>query len=53
MAGYNLIQDIYVRGWVLNARPKFSQYGGNKKTDYFSHSDRQLCETNVFNIVKL
>ena len=46
-------QDIHVRGWVLNARPKFSQYGGNKKTDYFSHSDRQLCETNVLNIVKL
>lgn len=45
-------QDLHKRGWNLNARPKFSQYGGNLKTDYFTHFSRQLCETNVLDLVK-
>lgn len=39
--------DKFNRGWALTARPKYSQYGGGNKVDYFTHPSRQLCETNV------
>ena len=39
--------DPHNRGFGFNARPKFEQGGGNHKTDYFKHADRQTCENNV------
>ena len=35
------------RGFGFNSRPKFEQGGGKHKTDYFKHSDRSKCESNV------
>lgn len=46
-------QDKFNRGWKLNARPKYSQYGGESKVDYFMHPSKILCETNVLNFALL
>jgi hypothetical protein len=37
------------RGFDFYIRNMFIQSGGWKRTNYFKHSDRQLCESNVLN----
>jgi hypothetical protein len=37
------------RGFDFYIRNMFTQSGGWKRTNYFKHSDRQLCESNVLN----
>ena len=39
--------DVFNRGFGYYARPKFEQGGGNDKSDFFKHTDRDKCETNV------
>lgn len=39
--------DVFNRGFGYYARPKFEQGGGNDKSDFFKHADRDKCETNV------
>jgi len=46
-------KDKFNRGWQLVARPKYSQYGGKHKVDYFLHSDKQTCEQNALNFSML
>lgn len=44
--------DKFNRGWIQRARKQHFQLGGNTKTDYFIHADRQRCEQNVLEFVK-
>lgn len=37
------------RGFDFYVRNMYTQSGGKDKTDYFIHTDRQLCESNVLN----
>lgn len=49
---YRLINkelDQFSRGWDTKFRPQNFQGGGNIKTNYFTHSDRKMCEENVLN----
>jgi hypothetical protein len=43
----NSTLDKYNRGWNIKFRPQNFQGGGGKKTNYFTHQDRQQCEKNV------
>ena len=40
------------RGWVYGHRQQFFQQGGAVKTNYFTHSDRELCEMNALEFLK-
>lgn len=44
--------DKYNRGWDIKFRPQNFQGGGSKKTNYFTHPDRQQCEKNVLEYAK-
>lgn len=37
------------RGFDFYIRNMYTQSGGKDKTDYFTHTDRQRCESNVLN----
>jgi len=37
------------RGFDFYVRNMYTQSGGREKTDYFTHAERQRCETNVLN----
>jgi hypothetical protein len=39
--------DGFKRGWALRIRWQNCQAGGAKKTNYFTHEDREACETNA------
>ena len=39
--------DKFNRGFVQKSRPQHFQFGGDSKSNYFTHSDRAQCETNV------
>jgi hypothetical protein len=39
--------DVFHRGWSIKFRPQNFQGGGLKKTNYFTHTDRSVCEKNV------
>lgn len=43
--------DTFKRGWSIKGRPQNFQGGGNTKTNYFTHSDRENCEQNALNFV--
>lgn len=52
---YNLLMpaaDKFKRGWIQKSRKQHFQGGGSAKTNYFTHADRKLCETNVLNFAK-
>jgi hypothetical protein len=44
--------DKYNRGWDIKFRPQNFQGGGKHLTNYFTHQDRQQCETNVLEYAK-
>lgn len=48
----NAALDKYNRGWDIKFRPQNFQGGGNKKTNYFTHPNRNQCETNVMEYAK-
>ena len=48
----NSTLDKYNRGWDIKFRPQNFQGGGGKKTNYFTHQDRQQCEKNVLEYAK-
>ena len=39
--------DGFGRGWWLRIRWQNCQAGGGKKTNYFTHKDKETCETNA------
>lgn len=39
--------DQFNRGWIQKSRRQHFQQGGNAFTDWFSHSSRKKCESNV------
>jgi len=39
--------DLYKRGFVVKVRQQFFQDGGEKFNNYFTHADRERCESNV------
>ena len=39
--------DRFNRGWIQKSRKQHFQGGGNAKTNYFTHTQRQLCEQNA------
>ena len=39
--------DLYKRGFVVKVRQQFFQEGGEEFSNYFTHSDRERCESNV------
>lgn len=39
--------DKFDRGWSIKGRPQNFQGGGNVKTNYFTHPNRENCEANV------
>lgn len=41
--------DKFSRGWDIKGRPQNFQAGGDKKVNYFTHTSRKQCETNVLN----
>lgn len=48
--GYNIKLsklDKFNRGWVKKMRKQHFQQGGEIKTNYFTHSDKQSCEENA------
>lgn len=42
-----LESDVFNRGWTQKSRKQHFQYGGNSKTNYFTHNDREKCEQNA------
>jgi hypothetical protein len=48
----NQTLDKYNRGWDIKFRPQNFQGGGGHLTNYFTHTDRQQCETNVLEFAK-
>lgn len=40
------------RGFIQKSRKQHFQDGGNAKTNYFDHVDRQLCESNTLDYAK-
>jgi len=45
--------DHHSRGWDIKARPQNFQNGGKDKTNYFTHKDRAMCESNVLGYAQL
>ena len=45
--------DRDLRGWDIKARPQNFQSGGKAKTNYFTHEDRAMCESNVLGYAQL
>jgi hypothetical protein len=45
--------DRHLRGWILKLRPQNFQEGGKDKTNYFTHKDRAMCESNVLGYAQL
>jgi hypothetical protein len=41
------------RGWLYSHRRQFFQYGGQEKTNYFTHTDRAQCEKSVLDFMNL
>lgn len=41
--------DKFRRGWIQKSRKQHFQSGGQTKTNFFTHPDRQCCEQNVLN----
>jgi hypothetical protein len=39
--------DRFNRGWIQKARKQHFQGGGSEKTNYFTHSQRSICEKNA------
>jgi hypothetical protein len=48
----NQTLDKYNRGWDIKFRPQNFQGGGGTKTNYFTHSDRKMCEKNALEYAK-
>ena len=44
--------DKFGRGWSQKSRKQHFQMGGGAKTNYFTHSSRQLCEYNALAYAK-
>ena len=44
--------DTFQRGWLQKSRKQHFQGGGAGKTNYFTHTDRSQCETNVLDFAK-
>jgi hypothetical protein len=44
--------DRFGRGWDIKFRPQNFQSGGEKKTNYFTHANRQICEINALEYAK-
>lgn len=44
--------DQFGRGWIQKSRKQHFQGGGNAKTNYFTHTNRQTCEANALEYAK-
>jgi len=44
--------DIHHRGLNFATRPMIGQSGGAAFTDYFKHTEREICENNVFRFLE-